>query len=50
MTPEERFERIEKQIEFIVNKQAEFYARQTQFYADLSKLEEQVNRNSEQMH
>lgn len=40
MTPEERFERIEQQTEFIVNQQA-------QFYTDLRKLEEQTQRNSE---
>ena len=42
MTPEERFERIEQQTEFIVNQQA-------QFYTDLRKLEEQTQRNSEQV-
>jgi ribosomal protein S7 len=37
MTPEERFERIEQKIEFIVNQQAQF---QAQFSVDLQALRE----------
>lgn len=39
MTPEERFQ---KQIDFILSQQA-------QFYADLQKLDERLNRNAEQI-
>ncbi|MBI4454869.1 MAG: hypothetical protein HY644_03110 [Acidobacteria bacterium] len=42
MTPEERFERIERQIEFVVGQQV-------QFYADLRHLAEQVGRQERQI-
>lgn len=48
MTPEERFERIEQKIEFIVNQQAQFSVDfvnlQARFSADLQQLREQVSR------
>ncbi len=42
MTPEERFDRIERQMEFIVHQQGKFYA-------DLRKLDERADRTSEQI-
>jgi len=51
MTPEERFERIEQKIEFIVNQQAQFSIdlvnQQARFTADLQQLREQMNRLTE---
>jgi hypothetical protein len=41
MTPEERFERIEQKIEFIVNQQA-------QFMIDLQTMQQQIDQNHRQ--
>jgi len=53
MTPEERFERIEQKIEFIVNQQAQFSIdlanQQAQFAADLQRLRGQVERLTDAM-
>lgn len=40
MTPEERYERMDRTIQFILNLQA-------QFYADVRKAEEEIRRNNE---
>lgn len=40
MTPKERYERMDRTIQFILNLQA-------QFYADVRKAEEEISRNNE---
>jgi chromosome segregation ATPase len=57
MTPEERFERIERQIEFIVNQQAQFHAdlqrSREEWQAELREaralMQEQIDRHEKQI-
>jgi chromosome segregation ATPase len=54
MTPEERFERIEQQIEFIVNQQAQFSADLQQEREERKErealLQKQIDQSREQIH
>jgi tRNA C32,U32 (ribose-2'-O)-methylase TrmJ len=49
MTPEERFERIERSLEFVVASQAETAARQAEHWKVIERHSEQIERNSAQI-
>ena len=49
MTPEERFERIERQIEFLVNHQAQFFASLQAHQQQIEQHSEQIAKHSEQI-
>lgn len=49
MTPEERYERMERKIEFILDQQGQFYADLRKHDEQLEKLKEQTTQNAVQI-